>query len=90
MSSREWPAYVARVHVAHAGSDLRDSTPFHAEDDAGAREVGQQLGAALAGRYHGGCVRVQVLELVIGHWDGACFSTSADRMVFDSEEESDV
>lgn len=60
------------------------TTPFYALSDADAREAGQTMVDCLSPGS-----RVRVLDLTIGFWDGASFSTGSDRLVYDSQDQDD-
>lgn len=72
------PIYMATW--TDADGDILTATPFHALSDTDAREAGESMISFVP---PGG--RVRVCDLGIGYWDGACFSTSQDRVIFDSQ-----
>lgn len=60
------------------------NAPFNAEDDADARDAGVSMIPLLP---PGG--RARVTDLYVGFWDGARFTTSQDRLIFDSFQPAD-
>lgn len=77
--------YLVRATVTNQNGEHTTDTPFYALGDEDAKEAGRVYKRVMEANYRGH-VRVRVLDLTIGWFDGQAFSTGSTRELLDTDQ----